>query len=104
MMSEIFGKWTQIEGQPFSGLQFVFLEDGTFKGIYNAMNITSAGTYEIDGQNINLNQKTHTFSMVGKFDGIFEIEDGLMKLALPEGPNGPRPSDFSFARQYTKED
>lgn len=103
-MDEILGKWVQVEGQPFAGLYFEFFEDGTFKGIYNAMSIVSSGTYEIQGNEITINQDKHTFSMIGRFDGIFEINDGKMKLALTEAPNGPRPTDFSFAREYKKED
>lgn len=103
-MKEILGKWVQEEGQPFAGLSFEFHEDGTFVAVYHAMSIVSSGSFEIDGQNITIHQTKHTYGLVGTFDGIFEIDDRKMKMALTEAPGGPRPKTFSFARTYIKED
>ena len=101
-MKKILGKWVQAEGQPFAGLCFEFFEDSTFQAIYESMSITSSGTFQIDGNQIDIKQDKHTFGLVGHFKGIYEISDEKMKLALPDGPSGDRPSDFSLARDYIR--
>lgn len=102
-MDAIFGKWVQTEGQAYAGLWFDFKADGTFTADYAPLGVVSSGTYEIDGQNIDMNQTKHTFGLLGHFKGIYEIEDGLLKLALASGAGQERPADFSGARIYKKE-
>lgn len=101
-MNKIIGKWTQVEGQPYAGLWFDFKEDGTFAAQYDAMSIVSAGTYFVEGSFIDLNQKSHTFGLVGEFKGLFAIEDNHLKLALASASNQPRPSNLDEAREYIK--
>lgn len=101
-MSEIIGKWVQIEGQPFEGLWFQFNDDGTFEAQYDAMGIESSGTYEIEADKITMQQTAHTFGLLGEFKGLFEIVDDQLKMALAGGPEQGRPEDLSTARIYQK--
>lgn len=102
-MSEIFGKWVQVEGQPYQGLWFQFNEDGTFEAQYEPMGIVSSGTYDTDGKKINMEQTSHTLGMVGDFKGLFSIEGDRLQMALASAPGGARPEDLSDARVYKKE-
>ena len=102
-MEKIFGKWIQTEGQAYAGLWFDFEEDGTFTAEYAPLGVVSSGTYEINGQNIDMDQKKHTFGLLGRFKGIYQIENDELKLSLASGAGHDRPSDFSAARIYKKE-
>lgn len=102
-MNEIIGKWVQRKDQPYAGLWFEFLEDGTFIAEYSSMAIFSSGTYTVDGNEINLNQKSHSFGMTGNFPGRFEIENEILKLVLASGPEQPRPANLDQARLYVKQ-
>ena len=101
-MKEIIGKWVQAEGQAYAGLWFDFKEDGTFTAEYAPLGVVSSGTYDIDGKNIDMNQKKHTFGLLGNFKGIFEIHDDELQLALASGAGQERPADLSGARFYKK--
>lgn len=101
-MKDILGKWVQIEGQAYEGLWFEFHADGTFDAQYDPMGITSGGTYQIDGDLIDMDQTEHTFGMVGAFKGRYDIEDDNLKMALSSTPGGNRPEDLSNARLYKK--
>jgi hypothetical protein len=102
MMEKIIGKWVQAEGQAYAGLWFDFKKDGTFKAEYAPLGVVSSGTYVIDGQNIDMNQKIHTFGLLGNFKGIISIEDDVLKMALASGSGQERPADFTGARIYKK--
>lgn len=102
-MEQIIGKWVQIEDQAYAGLWFDFKEDGTFTAEYAPLGVVSSGTYEIDGQDIDMDQKKHTFGLLGHFKGIYIIEDNQLKLALASSAGHERPSDFIGARIYKKE-
>ena len=102
-MSALKGKWVQAEGQPYEGLWFEFKQDGTLEAQYEPMGIASSGTYETDGNQITMQQTSHTLGMVGEFKGLFAIEDDTLKMALASGPGGQRPNDLSEARIYKKE-
>lgn len=99
-MNEIIGKWVQKEGQPYEGLWFDFKPDGTFEAQYEAIGIKSSGIYEINGDEITIQQKEHTFGLVGEFKGRFRIDNEEMQLALPSGAGQDRPEDFVDARNY----
>ena len=101
-MGDILGKWTQIEGQPYQGLWFEFKDDGSFEAQYEAMGIVSSGTYDISDNKITMQQTAHTLGFNGEFKGLFEIEDDILKMALPPGPGGDRPEDLSEARVYQR--
>jgi len=102
-MKDIVGKWVQAEGQPYEGLWFEFKSDGTFEAQYEPMGITSSGVYKIHGDDIDMDQTAHTLGMVGEFKGIYQIEDDILKMALPSTPGGERPEDLSNARKYQKD-
>lgn len=102
-MEAILGKWIQAEGQAYAGLWFDFSEDGTFTAEYAPLGVVSSGTYEIDGQNIDMNQNKHTFGLLGHFKGIFKIEEDKLTLALASSAGHDRPTDYSGARVYKKE-
>ena len=102
-MSELIGKWAQVGGQPYKGLWFEFREDGTFEAQYEPMGIVSSGTYETDGDQITMQQTSHTLGMVGEFKGLFASENDKLRMALASGPGGERPNDLSDARIYEKE-
>ncbi len=102
-MKDILGKWVQAEGQPYEGLWFEFKSDGTFEAKYDPMGIASSGTYEVDGNLVDMDQTSHTLGMVGEFKGRFEIEDDTLKMALASTPMGERPEDLANARIYKKE-
>ncbi|MEE4194947.1 MAG: hypothetical protein V2J07_07100 [Anaerolineae bacterium] len=102
-MEKIIGKWTQIEGQAYAGLWFNFKEDGTFDAEYAPLGVVSSGTYEIDGNQIDMDQKKHTFGLLGHFRGIYEIDGDELKLALASGAGQERPTDLTGARIYKKE-
>lgn len=102
-MSDIIGKWVQIEGQPYEGLWFEFKPDGTFEAQYDAMGIISSGIYETAGEKIDMQQTAHTFGLVGEFKGIFAIEDDILKLAIATSAGHERPETLESAREYRKE-
>ncbi len=103
-MSDIQGKWVQAEGQPYAGLWFEFRPDSSFEAKYEPMGIVSGGTYTTKGTTINMDQTTHTLGLVGKFEGIFEIDGDQLKMALAAGPGQAAPKDLSDARIYIKEE
>lgn len=103
-MSIITGKWVQEQGQAFEGLWFEFKSDGTFEAAYNPMGIESGGTYQIDGNHIDMDQTAHTLGMIGFFKGLFEIKNDKLFMALGSSPGGDRPEDLSGARIYVKEE
>jgi hypothetical protein len=102
-MSEIFGKWTQVEGQPYEGLWFKFNEDGTFEAQYEPMGIVSNGNYKTDGEKITMQQTSHTLGLVGEFKGLYIIEENQLRMTLASAPSGARPGDLTDARLYQKE-
>ena len=102
-MSDIIGKWIQIEGQPYEGLWFNFKPDGTFEAQYDAMGIVSSGNYETDNEKINMDQTAHTFGLVGMFKGIFSIEDNILKMSIAASAGHDRPDTLEDARKYRKE-
>jgi len=101
-MKDIIGKWTQIEGQPYAGLWFEFKENGAFSAVYEPMHITSGGTYSVSGDEIDMNQTSHSLGMVGAFTGRFEIEGDELKMALAGGAGQQRPANLENARIYKK--
>ncbi len=101
MMNDIIGKWEQPAGQPFPGLWFEFHADGTFHAEFTEMGIISGGTYTTAGAHIDMDQTAHTLGMVGKFVGLYTIEDGTLELTLG-GPGEPRPTDLSDACLYQR--
>lgn len=101
-MEQIIGKWVQAEGQAYAGLWFDFKEDGTFTAEYAPLGVVSNGTYEIEGQNIDMDQKKHTFGLLGRFKGIYAIDGDELKMALASGAGQDRPAEFSGARIYIK--
>lgn len=101
-MNAIIGKWVQAEGQPYAGLWFEFKADGSFSARYDAMSIDSGGTYTVTTNQIDMDQTSHTFGLVGHFKGIFEIEGDVLKLAMAGGTEQPRPINLDDARYYVK--
>jgi len=101
-MTEILGKWTQGLDQPYPGLWFEFKADGTFQAKYDAYGIVSGGTYTVEGDQIDMDQTSHTFGLIGQFKGIFAVEEDVLKMAVAEGPDHPRPQDLTNARLYQK--
>ena len=65
------------------------------------MGITSSGTYLVEGDVIHMDQTSHTFGLLGKFDGRFSIEDNALKLIFGN-PGEPAPEDLDKARLYLK--
>lgn len=102
-MSDLTGKWVQKVGQPYAGLWFAFGEDGRFEAQYEPMGIVSGGTYQVDGNEITMQQTEHTLGLVGEFKGLVEVDGSELKMALAVGPGQGRPADLSDARVYIKE-
>ncbi|MFN2302987.1 MAG: hypothetical protein ACK2TV_04570 [Anaerolineales bacterium] len=102
-MTDIVGKWTQIEGQPYEGLWFDFKSDGTFEAQYEPMGIVSSGTYQVEDDRIDMHQIAHTLGMVGDFQGRYAIKGDHLNMAVAAGPGMARPVDLSDARIYQKE-
>lgn len=101
-MSEIEGKWIQVEGQPYEGLWFEFNPDGSFEAQYEPMGIVSSGIYKVEENKLTMQQSSHTLGFVGEFKGLFEIENDQLKMAVAEGPGRDRPEDLSEARIYKR--
>lgn len=101
-MDPIVGKWIQDAGQPYAGLWFEFKVDGSFSARYDSMSIDSGGTYSVTGNQIDMDQTSHTFGLVGHFKGMFEIDGDVLKLALAGGAEQPRPINLDDARYYVK--
>jgi hypothetical protein len=102
MTNSLLGKWTQTASQPYPGLFFLFKEDGSFEAYYEAMGITSAGTWSTKADEIDIDQTEHTFGLVGKYVGRFEIDGDLLKMNLvPVGDKG-RPENLTGAVIYHK--
>ncbi|HET60391.1 MAG TPA: hypothetical protein ENN32_08490 [Chloroflexi bacterium] len=103
MTQSITGKWVQIEGQAYAGLWFDFKDDGTFVAEYAPLGVVSSGTYTIDGDGlITIQQKKHTFGLLGEFPGVYAIDGNELKMALSSAAGQPRPKDLSEARIYHK--
>lgn len=103
MTQSIIGKWVQTEGQAYAGLWFDFKEDGTFEAEYAPLGVVSSGTYTIDGEGlITMQQKKHTFGLLGEFPGLYAIDGNQLKVALSSAAGQPSPTDFSEARIYQK--
>jgi hypothetical protein len=103
MEQAILGKWSQIEGQSYPGLYFRFLEDGTFEARYDALGIVSSGTWQTKEDKIDIDQQKHTFGLVGKFQGLFQIEDDLLRMTLVAAGEHERPVDLQNPVIYRKE-
>lgn len=103
MESTIIGKWSQIEGQPYPGLFFNFLEDGTFEARYDALGIVSSGTWQTQEDKIDMDQQKHTFGLIGRYQGIFEIVDDLLRMTLVAVGDHERPVDLQNSVIYQKE-
>ena len=100
-MNPIIGKWQQPAGQPYPGLWFLFMDDGTFTAEYADMGIVSSGTYQVAGEMIEINQTAHTFGIVGLFKGRFAVEGDTLNIALGN-PGEEAPADLAKARVYLK--
>ena len=103
MDKALLGKWTQTEDQPYPGLFFLFLEDGTFEARYDALGIISSGTWQADDGLIDMDQDKHTCGLVGKYEGCYKIEDNLLKMNLVTAGEHTRPSDFQGSVTYKRE-
>ncbi|NLE83819.1 MAG: hypothetical protein GX603_04825 [Chloroflexi bacterium] len=103
MDQTILGKWTQIEGQPYPGLYFEFMDDGTFEARYDALGIVSSGTWQTNGDEIDMDQQKHTFGLVGKFEGRYLIDGDLLKMSQVAAGEHERP-DLDNAVLYHKEE
>lgn len=103
MDEHIFGKWQQPETQQYPGLYFDFHADGTFSANYDAMAIKSGGTYEtFDDGRIDMDQTFHTFGLVGKFIGRYEIDGSLLKMNLVSADGHDRPENLTGAVIYER--
>ncbi len=102
MTNPILGKWTQTASQPYPGLFFLFKEDGSFEAVYEAMGITSSGTWATEEDMIDMDQTQHTFGLVGKFIGRFEIDGDLLIMNLVPVGEHPRPENLTGAVVYQK--
>lgn len=89
----LFGKWQQPQGQPYPGLYFEFLPDGTFRAVFEEMGITSSGTYSAADGLIDLDQTQHTLGLVGKFYGRYAIEGEQLTMNLSD-PAVARPESL----------
>lgn len=103
MDKSLLGKWTQTEDQPYPGLFFQFLEDGNFEARYDALGIVSSGTWQADEGLIDMDQQKHTFGLVGKYEGCYEIEDNLLRMSLVAAGEHARPNSLQAAVNYVKE-
>jgi len=104
MDQAILGKWSQIEGQPYPGLYFHFLEDGTFVARYDSIGIVSNGTWRVMENKINMDQQKHTFGLVGKYEGISQIEGEILRMNLVAAGEHERPVDLEKSVIYQKEE
>jgi len=100
-MNPLLGKWKQPEGQAYAGLTFDFKEDGTFVSEYPDMGVTSSGTYRVEGDLIYLDQDKHTFGLLGKFAGRFEVNGETLRMGFGN-PGESAPEDVSQGRLYHK--
>jgi hypothetical protein len=90
---KLIGKWQQPQGQPYPGLYFEFLPDGTFRAVFEEMGITSGGTYTAAEGLIDLDQTQHTLGMVGKFYGRYAIDGDQLTMNLSD-PTAARPDSL----------
>lgn len=104
MDKTLLGKWTQTEGQPYPGLYFMFLDDGTFEARYDALGIVSSGTWQADEGLIDMDQQKHTFGLVGNYIGRYRINGAELRMSLVAGGEHPRPATLDQAVIYVKEE
>ncbi|HMN13458.1 MAG TPA: hypothetical protein PKD55_14140 [Bellilinea sp.] len=103
MDERLIGKWKQPETQTYPGLWFDFHADGTFTADYEPMAIKSGGTYETKENGvIDVDQTSHTFGLVGKFLGLYEIDGSLLKLNLVSAEGHDRPANLTGAVLYER--
>ncbi len=103
MDKALLGKWTQAKDQPYPGLFFVFLEDGSFEARYDALGIVSSGTWQANAGQIDMDQQKHTFGLVGKYIGCYEIVGDLLRMNLVAAGEHERPTSLDNAVVYLKE-
>lgn len=102
-MSDILGKWQQPAGQPYPGLVFEFLADGTFKASFAEMGITSSGTYKAANGEIDMDQTQHTLGLLGKFSGRYSVENDTLIMTLGDtGSARPDSLEGKNKRTYKK--
>ena len=101
MTVEIIGKWQQPADQPYPGLWFQFNVDGTFTAEYQEMGIVSSGTYQVSENEIEMDQTTHTFGIIGKFKGKLEIHNDTLRMSLGN-PGEDAPTAPEKFRVYTR--
>jgi hypothetical protein len=104
MEKDILGKWVQGKDEAYPGLYFIFKEDGVFEAYYDALGVVSGGTYQTQGNQIDMDQTSHTFGLIGKFEGIYEIEGNVLRMALVGAGEQPRPTTLDLAVVYLRED
>lgn len=104
MDKTLLGKWTQTDDQSYPGLFFLFLEDRSFEARYDALGIVSSGTWQADEGLIDMDQKKHTFGLVGKYQGYYEIDGNLLRMNLVAAGEHARPTDLQGAVTYLKEE
>ncbi len=85
-------------------MYFIFKEDGVFEAYYDALGVVSGGTYQTQGNQIDMDQTSHTFGLIGKFEGIYEIEGNVLRLALVGAGEQSRPTTLDLAVVYLRED
>ena len=103
MDKTLLGKWTQAEDQAYPGLFFLFLDDGNFEARYDALGIVSSGTWQADEGQIDMDQQKHTFGLVGKYVGCYQVEGNMLRMSLVAVGEHARPTDFENAVIYLKE-
>ena len=86
-MQDLIGTWAQIDGQPYPGLAFTFNPDGSFSAAYEAMSISSSGTYKTDG---------------ALFIGRYQVEGSRLLLNVVASGSQERPADLTGAVIYEK--
>ncbi|MEA4813184.1 MAG: hypothetical protein VB108_11550 [Anaerolineaceae bacterium] len=98
----IIATWEQTPGSPYPGLRFTFEEGGKFHAEYEPMSIHSGGTWSIEDDKMDMDQTEHTFGLVGKFFGRYEIDGNLLKMNLVSGEDKPRPENLDGAVVYMR--
>lgn len=102
MNRELLGKWVEGADQTYPGLYFQFFEDGTYQAIYEALGVTSGGTWSSEGDLVYMDQTSHTFGMVGKYHGRYAIDGEKLRMHLVAEGEHALPADLSAAVIYDK--
>jgi len=102
-MDQLAGKWVQGNDQPFPGLFFEFLADGTLSTPLASVSVASSGSCKAANGGSSIDLQEQKLDMTGTFKGLQRMEGRALHVAVAGGPGRSHPVTFGSARIYHRE-